>query len=89
MLTSPSTSNMKRDQGRLLLRILHIETRSVLELLMHNIVNFLQALPLYLKSESDVSAEIEHRFLQEVEVLSQRLAGSDALITSLVGDRSF
>jgi hypothetical protein len=56
---------------------------------MHNIVNFLQALPLYLKSESDVSAEIEHMFLQEVEVLSQRLAGSDALITSLVGDRSF
>jgi hypothetical protein len=67
--------------------IAHRDTVNV-EPLMHNIVNFLQALPLYLKSGSDVSAEIEHRFLQEVEVLSQRLAESDALITNLVGDRS-
>ena len=88
MLTRLHVEHETRSRQITIENFAHRDTVSV-ELLMHNIVNFLQALPLYLKSESDVRAEIEHRFLQEVEVLSQRLAGSDALITSLVGDRSF
>ena len=88
MLTCLHVEHETRSRQITIENFAHRDTASV-ELLMHNIVNFLQALPLDLKSASDVSAEIEHRFLQEVEVLSQRLAGSDALITSLVGDRSF
>ena len=59
------------------------------EAIMHDIANVLQSISLYLRSEADVSPEVESQFLQELEELSKRLSQSDALITGLAKELSF